>query len=321
VPIAAAAVVLASAALLEARRWAWLPIGALVLVYAFCAFSWNAASVRGLHRTGGIGLWSDAGVELAREVQRLDPAREIQVVDWGLQFNLYVMLDGKLHARVIDDPASDQFSNTGVAWTDEVRKGGLFLLSGPEDRAQPLPARGFLRALAELSPVTHRHSVAQRDGTVFAQFIEVEPGSHAPRAAELNMKIQMNDPESEAHLNGFYPIEGGQWRWTQRNFSVTFEGSEPAGEGARIRLELYVPDAVSQKLGPMTLAARMDDRSLGSATYREPGVYTFEAPLWAEWIHPGRMRIDFALDKAMPAAAPEHRELGIVVENFSVLPE
>jgi hypothetical protein len=291
---------------------------ALGLVYAGSAAYWNIAAIRGLHDTGGVGLWSDAGVQLAREVQQMDPSRQIRVIDWGLQFNLYVMLDGKLNATALDDPTSDQVTNRGNTWTDEVRKGGLFLLSGPGDREQKLPAKGFFQALAELSPVTHRYSIAERNGEVYAQFIDVEPNSHQSSTPALNVSLPMNDPSLGAHLEGFYPVEGGQWRWTQRNFAVSFDGSEPQGDEAVLKMELYVPDAVNQKLGPLTLTARLGDHPLGSATYRQGGVFTYQATLRSEWIHPGPLRIDFSLDKVLPAAAPENRELGIVVENVSV---
>lgn len=318
VPLAAAAVVL-SCAMFANHRPVRVLGGALTLVYAGCAIFWNAAAIRGLHQTGGVGPWSDAGFELAREVRQMNPAEDIKIIDWGLQFNLYVMLDGKPHSQEIYDSTSDQVTVRNVSWKDEVRKGGVFLLNGPEDRQFPAPSQGFLRALAEVSPVTRRHTVVQRNGSIYAQFIEVDPGSHEDRGAlPLDVELRMKDPGVESHLDGFYPVENGQWRWTRRIFAVTFDGSRPQGEGAQLTLQIYIPDASIQRLGAMTLKAQLGGHPISSATYQAGGIYTFQSPLRSEWIHPGPMRIDFALDKALPATAPDNRELGIVVEDFSV---
>src|SRR4051812_18944103 len=69
---------------------------------------------------------------------------------------------------------------------------------------------------------------------------EPDPG---PR---LVSNLRMNDTAAAAQLlNGFYPIEGGAWRWTAGKFSAllrTPPGS--AQSGATLNFSFTIPDVV-----------------------------------------------------------------------------
>jgi hypothetical protein len=95
---------------------------------------------------------------------------------------------------------------------------------------------------------------------------------------------------------------------------VTFAGSG----AARLILQLYVPDASIQKLGAITLAARLGDHDLAPEIFRRPGQYAFERDVPAGWMTQDPNRFDFALDKSLAPTAQDARELGIVVVSAAL---
>ena len=82
-------------------------------------------------------------------------------------------------------------------------------------------------------------------------------------------------------------------------------------------MDIYIPDIVIQKLGPITLAASVNDRPFEAQVYREAGVYTFRREIKAG-LKPGTNRFDFALDNALPPSPEDSRELGISVTKASL---
>ena len=74
-----------------------------------------------------------------------------------------------------------------------------------------------------------------------------------------------------------------------------------------------LPFASIQKLGAITITARLGDHLLAPETFRKPGQYAFERDVPAEWMKPEGNRFDFALDKSLAPTAQDRRELGIVV--------
>jgi hypothetical protein len=129
------------------------------------------------------------------------------------------------------------------------------------------------------------------------------------------------DPRFAGQLEGFNQIEAGGWRWTTREFSVTLRAPAGSGQaGARLTLQLFVPEAIIQKLRPVTLTARMGNRIVGSETYTAAGHYTFTRDLEAEWLKAGANRVEFALDKSVKPGPEDSRELGVVVSSASLEP-
>lgn len=319
-PIAIVVVVLACSILQARFRSSRLISAGLALIYLGSAIYWQVASIQGLRKTGGIGMWSDAVVSLGREIDRDYRDREIKILDWGLQANLYTVMDGRLKSREIYPGASSVMSSRNRPWIDEIREGGVFLLNGPDYREFPAPSEGFLEALQKARPMMHWHSIQQRNGETYAQLIEIEPNSFqgAPAADALPTTISMSDPRFESLSTGFYSIEADGSRWTKREFSLTFGEPEPRGDDAKFSMRLFIPDVSIQKLGPMTLHARIGSQELAPETYSRSGLYAFKRDLNAAWIMPGPIRIVFTLDKALPPSAADARELGIVVLDASV---
>jgi hypothetical protein len=123
-------------------------------------------------------------------------------------------------------------------------------------------------------------------------------------------------------VSGFYPIEAGAWRWTKQRFSVLL--APPAGaaqKGAWLRVRVTAPDGLIAKLGTITLAANVSGQELAPETYSAAGAYTYERDVPANLLRGESARVDFALDKVMPPAGPELRDLGIVVTSAGLEPK
>ncbi|HEX5431222.1 MAG TPA: glycosyltransferase family 39 protein [Bryobacteraceae bacterium] len=321
VPFAAVVIVL-SCSILQARyRWGRFLVAAAAVIYAGSAVYWNIAAIRGLRKTGGIGMWSDGIFELARQIDGSYRGREIKILDWGLQANLYVLTDGRLQSEDLSVPESPTKSSRGWPWVDEIRAGGVFLLNGPHDREFPGPSEAFLAAFNKVKPVARWRSIAQRDGEIYAQLIDIEPGSFQMPAFEKNLSpsLSMSDPSVEEQLRGFYPIENGG-RWTRREFGVTLGNPQPSGGGIRFVMRFYIPEASIQKLGPVTLRARVGGHELMPETYAHSGLSIFTRDLSPGWIPDGPIRFDFTLDKALPPSASDSRELGIIALATAIEP-
>ncbi|HEX5432389.1 MAG TPA: glycosyltransferase family 39 protein [Bryobacteraceae bacterium] len=314
-PIAAALVVLACSALHAKYSWARIFSLALAAVYAGSAVYWNVAAIRGLRQTGGIGMWSDAVVPLAGLIDRDFSNREVKVLDWGLEDNLYILTKEKFK--------SSNLTNHTGPWANEIRQGGLFLLNGPESRNPPAASPEFLKALETLRPAARWHSIPERNGAIYAQLVEIEPGSirGASPVNELASSVSMGDPRFEGQLTGFYKPDSDGSRWTGREFSVTLGSPTSPGNGAQFSMRLYISDVSIQKLGPLTLSASIGGHELAPAIYDRSGLYTYRRDLMPEWIGQGPIHIYCTLDKALPPSPSDSRELGIVVLDASAVPE
>jgi hypothetical protein len=304
VPLAAMVVVLACSILQAQFGWGAGVSAGLAAVYISSAFYWEVQTIEGLHRTRGVGPWSDAIYTLARELPQKYPTQELKILDWGLENNLYVLTDARLHTREI---YSDEAHRP---WIDEIRRGGVFLLNGPENRQFPAASEAFLKTLAEARPAIERVTYPQHSGVAFAEVIDIQPDTIGQGSSQDSAQKSIA-PEK---LDGLHPPETGGWRWTKRQFAVTFGGSG----AARLILQVYVPDASIQKLGQLTLTARLGDHNLAPQTFHQPGQYSFERDIPAGWMKSSGNRFDFSLDKAIPPSAADVRELGIIVASVAL---
>jgi hypothetical protein len=161
-PLAAVVVVLG----LGIVRIRWLSI-ALALLYAGSALYWQTLEIEGLSMTGGVGLWSDSIYSLAEYLEEKYPGREVKILDWGLQNNLFVLTEGRLRTREV-------FGDPHPPWTEEIRQGGVFLLNGADHRQFPAASEEFLKAL-DSSHVPARHFVVrQENGASYADIIDID---------------------------------------------------------------------------------------------------------------------------------------------------
>jgi hypothetical protein len=132
--------------------------------------------------------------------------------------------------------------------------------------------------------------------------------------------IHMGDPRVAPQLlSGFHGIEAAAWRWTARQFSVVLK--PPAGatqNGATLVVALTVPPVTIDKLKDITLTASIAGNKLAPETYKAAGDYAYKRDVPANLLAGDSVRVDFELDKAMPPAPPDIRELGLVVLNIGL---
>jgi len=320
VPVAAVVTVLAGLVAARRFRWGLAAAGVLGAIYLGVATYWQVSAIRGLGATGGVGMWSDGVNELAGYLERKYPGHAVKVLDWGLRNNVAVLTHGRVRLFEI---YGDGFHEP---WVEEIRKGGLFVLSAPDNRQFPAPAAAFLRALAACRPTTSRYSVLQRNHTGYAEVLDIVPNTARQVPADVaeakGAGVSTGDAAAASLLKGFHQIEGTGWRWSARNFSITLTAPDPPGVlGDRLLVQLYIADSVIRNLGTTTLSARIHGHSLAPETYHQTGQYTFTREVSPDWLTPGPNVFEFSLDKAISPTSSEPRELGIVVMSASLEPQ
>ena len=139
-----------------------------------------------------------------------------------------------------------------------------------------------------------------------------------PRLAST---VHMGDrAAAEQLVSGFYEIEGGGWRWTQKQFAVMLRPPVGAARnGAVLELHLTVPAPSIEALKSLALTASVGGSTLEPETYRKAGEYIYRRGVDARLISGGAVRIDFQLDKAMAPGASDLRELGIVITSAGLV--
>lgn len=319
-PLAVITVVLAGLTLQHRFRWGWTISAALAVIYFVSAGYWQFASVQGLRRTGGTGVWSDGATDLARYLDRQFPGRKIKILDWGFQSSLFVLTDGRLNSEEEFSDAAPERSPEGRLWSDEIEDGGVFLLTGPHDRTYAPTVESFLQAWAAAQPETRAHRFAQRDGSTYAEVLEIEPHStHSPGlSGPLRRALSMDDPGLEQFSTGLYELQPGGWRWTKPEFSLTLDGPDLPDAPATLSVNVFVPPQVIDKLGPITLDASIGGHAVQPETYSQQGQYTFLRKVPGDWLQHGANRFDFHVDKHLGPGPDYPRELGIVATGASL---
>ncbi len=147
----------------------------------------------------------------------------------------------------------------------------------------------------------------------------VAPEQESTEASVVNM----SDPGAAAQLvRGFYTLEAGVWRWTMKNFEVTLKSPPGASEnGARLTMRLTVPEAISSKLGPVTLKAAVNGLALDPETYAKPGDYVYSRDVPAAALKGDPILVQFACDKAIEPSPNDARELALIAVSIGLEPK
>jgi hypothetical protein len=142
----------------------------------------------------------------------------------------------------------------------------------------------------------------------------------SPGAPKLLAALNMGDPKGEAQLlSGFYAIEANAWRWTAKDFSVTLRPpTGSAAQGATLDFQLSVPQSAIDKLHSVTLTASVNGTALPPETYSQEGQAEYKRELAPGVLSGESVRIDFHLDKAMPPANGDMRQLGVVARSVAL---
>jgi hypothetical protein len=147
-----------------------------------------------------------------------------------------------------------------------------------------------------------------------------ETVEEAPGAARLPLTVSMGDPRQEKQLlNGFYGIEASSWRWTAKDFSVSLRPPAGSGvQGATLDFALSIPAVSIEKLKSVTLSASIDGAPLAPETYSHDGQYEYKRDVPPNLLKGGDVRVDFHLNKSMPPAGGDARELGVVARSVGL---
>jgi hypothetical protein len=137
----------------------------------------------------------------------------------------------------------------------------------------------------------------------------------APQQQMEQTMVQANDPKTSAQLiHGFHALEQGRYRWTMRQFSAILRPPLQASErGARLILNLGVPEPVIQKLKSIKLSASVDGVALPEEIYTKAGAYVYSRDVPPQALAKRVVVVSFTLDKCLPPSDADRRELGVVM--------
>ncbi len=139
-------------------------------------------------------------------------------------------------------------------------------------------------------------------------------------AKKMFSVVHMGDPRMAPQLlHGFHGIEAAAWRWTHRQFSIVLRVPEGAAQkGGKLTIGLTVPPVTIERLKDITLSGTVGGAACAPQTFTQPGDYGYHCDVPASALAGPTVRADFQLDKAIPPAPPDIRELGIVVLNIGL---
>jgi hypothetical protein len=147
-----------------------------------------------------------------------------------------------------------------------------------------------------------------------------ETQEEAPGLAAV---VRMGDARVAGQLaTGFYGVEQNAWRWTRQNFSVVLR--PPAGsaqKGAKLNFKFTIPDSHIAKLQSVTLSGEAGGQPLAPETYKTGGNLTYSRDIPASALTGESVKVDFHLDKVMPPAGADKRELGVVALSVGLEPK
>lgn len=140
---------------------------------------------------------------------------------------------------------------------------------------------------------------------------------------QLSSVVSTADPHAAVQLvRGFHGLENDSWRWTMKNFTVTLR--PPAGSaqsGAQLELKFNFPAVIFDRVGPITLSARVGGLDLAPETYSQAGDATYTRDIPASVLGGDAVSFDFAVNKAIPPSDKDARELAIIVTTIGLTPK
>lgn len=134
-------------------------------------------------------------------------------------------------------------------------------------------------------------------------------------SAGLASVVHVADPRMAPQLvSGFYDVEQNSWRWTKSKFAVTLR--PPAGasqNGARLEMKFNLPEAVTSKVGAVTVRANAGGTDLPAETFAKPGDCAYAQDVPGAVLNSNAVKVQFTLDKFLPPGGADKRELGVIV--------
>jgi hypothetical protein len=147
-----------------------------------------------------------------------------------------------------------------------------------------------------------------------------ETVEETPATTLVPVIVNMGDPKQEKQLvSGFYGIEANSWRWTAKDFTVSLRPpAASAAQGAKLVFALSIPGVVIDKLKSVTLAASINGTALAPETYAHDGQFEYKRDVPSSVLAGNAARVEFHLNKSMPPAGGDARELGIVARSVGL---
>ena len=91
-----------------------------------------------------------------------------------------------------------------------------------------------------------------------------------------------------------------------------------AAQGATLVFALSIPQVTVDKLKSITLSAFVNGTALAPETYARGGQYEYKRDVPPNLLKGRSVRVEFHLDKAMPPADGDARELGVVARSVGL---
>jgi hypothetical protein len=133
--------------------------------------------------------------------------------------------------------------------------------------------------------------------------------------------INVADPADSAQLvRGFSNVEADAWRWSTSKFSVVLRPPPGSAQnGAKLQLNFTLNDALVNKLGPVTVSAKVNGTAIDPETFSQPGdhLYTHDVP--ASALASDVVTVEFSTDKALAPTDIDKRELALIVKTIGLL--
>ena len=142
-------------------------------------------------------------------------------------------------------------------------------------------------------------------------------------APSLASTVHTADPRVAAQLiSGFYGIEDNAWRWTAGKFSVLLRPPRTSAQkGAILQLKFALPDPIINPLKRISISATVNGTALPAETYTKSGEYTYARDVPPNLMAGEAVKVEFAMDKALPPSSADQRELGLVVSVVGFEPK
>lgn len=151
---------------------------------------------------------------------------------------------------------------------------------------------------------------------------------HRPRESaspenQLVSVVNVADPRAAVQLTrGFYDLENDSWRWTAKSFTVTLRPPANASSaGAKLQLNFTIPNVMLNRVGPMSMDARINGLDLGAETYSQAGDCTYTRDVPPAALSGDAVAVDFHVDKGLPPSAKDTRELAVIVTTVGLIPK
>lgn len=118
-------------------------------------------------------------------------------------------------------------------------------------------------------------------------------------------------------LRGFYNLEAGAWRWTDKDFSVMLKvPSDASKNGAELTLQgTLVPEAVQN--GPVEISSQIAGQPLEKKSFSKAGELIYRVDVPASALDRPLIAADFSLSSTHRVPG-DQRNLGVIATVISL---